>query len=143
LFLLQVKAQPCSRANDKRKDKHSDRAGHIVMARTDKSSMSQGVDRRQNCFPRTRRGGLRRISRSCREAEEDWDNNRVNAAEWPAMMAGMWSFECRIRSWLGDLQDTVERWRRCSVGSRPLPKTANTRANFERGQSCPAFQREQ
>ena len=33
LFLLQVKAQPCSRANDKRKDKPSDRAGHIVMAR--------------------------------------------------------------------------------------------------------------
>jgi hypothetical protein len=42
----------------------------------------------------------------------------------------MWSFECRIRSWPADRRGTVQRWRRCSVATRPAPKIADTRAHF-------------
>jgi hypothetical protein len=31
----------------------------------------------------------------------------------------MWSFEYRIRSWPADRRGTVQRWRRCSVATRP------------------------
>jgi hypothetical protein len=33
----------------------------------------------------------------------------------------MWSFECRTRFWPGDLPSIAQRWRRCSVASRPKP----------------------
>jgi hypothetical protein len=39
----------------------------------------------------------------------------------------MWSFECRIRFSPGDLPGTVQRWHRCSVASRPKPKTVAPR----------------
>ena len=63
-----------------------------------------------------------------------------NAAEWVVRKAGMWSFECRTR-FPGDLPDTAERWRRCSVASSP-PKAVDTMAHFERVRhSHPGFQR--
>jgi hypothetical protein len=63
----------------------------------------------------------------------------ANAAGWVARRAGMWSFECRIRSWHADRRGTVQRWRRCSVATRPAPKIADTRAHFapaQRQQEC-------
>jgi hypothetical protein len=59
------------------------------------------------------------------------ENNRANAAEWLARRAGMSSFECRIRSSTTDLPDTVQTWDRCSFGSRPKTKSADTTLHFE------------
>jgi len=53
-----------------------------------------------------------------------------NVAEWVGRKAGMWSFECRTR-FPGDLPDTAESWRRCSVESPP-PKALDTMAHLER-----------
>jgi hypothetical protein len=56
----------------------------------------------------------------------------------------MWSFEYRIRSWPADRRGTVQRWRWCSVATRPALKIADTRAHFAPARySHPVFQRQQ